>query len=241
MPGIGRSTSARKCDGSRHPLCKMRHYLAIPIRLYSRGSRTADEGGAMEPSAPPSSDEAKKALPSLAELFWAVLVMGATCFGGSMLGFIEEVFVHDKRWISGEDFFESLEMARVLPGSNAVNLTVLLAKRLGGASAAALAFVAVITPAIAANCVMGALIIRFSYSQTLTNIVAGFGAAAVGLAAGAGVPIVRSGVRGIIPALIAFAAFVAVTLFHVNVLVALLIFGVPPILVYRYLDQRRAA
>ena len=210
----------------------------VPIRLNRRGSRKADECGAMDPSAPPIFDETQKAPPSLAELFWAVLVMGATCFGGSMLGFIEEVFVHDKRWVSGDEFFESLEMARVLPGSNAVNLTVLLAKRLGGGSGAALAFVAVISPAIAANCVMGELIIRFSYSATLTNVVAGFGAAAVGLSAAAAIPIVRSGVRGLTPALIAVAAFVAVSILHLNVLMALLVFGAPTILAYRYRMQR---
>jgi len=158
-----------------------------------------------------------------------------------MAGFIEEVFVHDKKWISGEDFFESMEMARVLPGPNAVNLIVLLANRLGGASCAALALVAIISPAIAANCVMGELIMRLSYSPTFSSIIAGFGAAAVGLAAGASVTILRSGLRGIVPALIAVAAFVAVALVHLNVLVALLIFGVPTILGYLYVSQRRAA
>lgn len=215
--------------------------MVVPIRLMSRGPRKVNESGAMEPTAPRDSGSALQAPPSQAELFWAVLVIGTTCFGGAMTGFIEKVFVHDKAWVSGEEFFVSVEMARVMPGPNAVNLIVLLAKRLGGAPGAALAFVAIISPAIAANCLMGELISRLTYSTTFSNIIVGFGAAAVGLAAGGSVSIVRSGLGGFVPILIAGAAFVAVAILHLNVLAALLIFGLPTVLGYLYMARRRAA
>ncbi len=89
------------------------------------------------PAAPP---------PSLWQIFWVFLVMGATSLGGGVIGYLRTGLVVRQRWLDDMTFVELLSISQTLPGLNATNMAILAGDRLRGACGAVLAMLGMCLP-----------------------------------------------------------------------------------------------
>jgi chromate transporter len=61
--------------------------------------------------------------PTLLEMLKAALYIGTVGYGGpAMLALMKKVIVHEKEWISEEEFMNALSLAQILPGGTGVTL-----------------------------------------------------------------------------------------------------------------------
>jgi chromate transporter len=153
--------------------------------------------------------------PSLAALFTCFARISISGFGG-VLAWSRRVLVDEKRWMSPSEFNELYALCQVLPGPNIVNLSVMFGARIRGVRGAAIAFLGLMSPAVALILVIGALYSRFGALPGLRGMLAGLAAAAAGLIVATSIkiaqPLLRTRPK---PAhLIASAAFVAIGVLH---------------------------
>jgi chromate transporter len=82
--------------------------------------------------APPLSvDSALRRPGSVAELFRVFTGLALQGFGG-VLPVTQRVLVERERWLSPQDFVETLALAQVLPGPNVINLSLMIGDRFFG-------------------------------------------------------------------------------------------------------------
>ena len=172
--------------------------------------------------------------PTHLRLLATTFVIGATSFGGGLLAYVRQVFVVTKGWVDEEAFIEAMEIAEVMPGPNIINLVVLLSDRLLGVSGVLLALLGMVTPAIVANCLLAAFAIHFTHVPLVAAVLIGFGASAVGLTAGNVVSMGRIHLRSVLPVAIAVLTVGSILVAHLNLLAALLLFGVPYVVYVRF-------
>ncbi|HEY8074369.1 MAG TPA: chromate transporter [Labilithrix sp.] len=164
--------------------------------------------------------------PTTAQIFRAFLVIGATSFGGGASAHIHEAVVRREKWMEEERFVEALTIARSLPGTNVTNLAAFVGARLGGMRGAVAAVLGAVLPGIVVVLALAAAYTRLSIppeSPLFRGALGGLTAGAVGVMASlvfdAAKPALRSG-----PALVASAAaFVALAVFHANMLLVLVV------------------
>src|SRR6476659_6748721 len=77
--------------------------------------------------------------PGLGRIFLAFLRLGGTSFGGGTAGWLHREMVLRRGWIDDRAFLAMLGVVQVMPGSNGVNLTVLVGQHLRSAAGAAAA------------------------------------------------------------------------------------------------------
>ena len=177
--------------------------------------------------------------PSLLLLFWQCLVIGVTSFGGGLNAYVRLVFVNRRKWVTEDEFLECLEVAQALPGPNVVNLVVMLTRLLRGVRGAALGFIGLIFPAIAANVILVAFILGAAGGSAFSAILAGFGAAAAGLSIANAGQMGRAHLRWPVDLLLAIAAVGLILWLRPSLLVAIALFGSVGIALH-YLKARRA-
>jgi chromate transporter len=128
-----------------------------------------------EPAAPPPALH-----PSLAELFLAFAGVSISAFGGA-LPWARRMIVEQKRWMTTEEFNETFALSQFLPGPNVINFSVVFGARFGGPAGAAVALAGLLGPPLMIVMVLAILYERFGGLETLSRILAGITAAAVGL------------------------------------------------------------
>src|SRR5689334_14680427 len=74
---------------------------------------------------------APAAKPSVGQIFWEFLILGATSFGG-VVPYLRSSLVVKKRWVDDKEFVEMLSISQSLPGLNATNMAVLVGEKLQG-------------------------------------------------------------------------------------------------------------
>src|SRR6202142_3670068 len=127
-----------------------------------------------EPAAPPSLN------PSLAELFRAFALVSISGFGGA-LPWARRAIVEQKRWMTTEEFNETFALSQFLPGPNVINFSVVFGSRFGGPAGAAVGLAGLLRAPLIIVTVLAILYERFGGLETLSRILAGITAAAVGL------------------------------------------------------------
>ncbi len=61
--------------------------------------------------------------PTLFEILKTALYVGTVGYGGpAILALMKRVIVHEKGWISGEEFMNALSLSQILPGATGVTL-----------------------------------------------------------------------------------------------------------------------
>ncbi len=115
----------------------------------------------------------------------AFLRLGTTGFGGgiAVISQIRRLVVHQKEWMTEEEFLDAVSLAQSLPGANAANATAYVGLKLGGVRGAAVSLVSFIFPSFL---IMIGLTIAHSYVYKFPDaqrIFQGFNAAVVGLIA----------------------------------------------------------
>ncbi|MDQ3011564.1 MAG: chromate transporter [Acidobacteriota bacterium] len=111
--------------------------------------------------------------------------LGATGFGGgvAVIAQIRRLVVHERQWMTEEEFLDAVSLAQSLPGANAANATAYVGLRLGGLRGAAVSVSSFLLPSFL---MMIALTIAHSHLSKFPDaqrIFQGFNAAVVGLIA----------------------------------------------------------
>ncbi len=160
-------------------------------------------------------------------------------FGGGLNAYVRQVFVRRKGWVTDGEFVESLQVSQISPGPNVVNLTVSLANRLRGYPGSIAALVGIVLPAIAVNIAFAVWLGGSQPSGWVAALLAGFVAAAIGLTLQNVVDFVRRNVTGVIDLAMGIVVFIAVGVLNVNILVAVIGFGLVSVGVHFWRRARK--
>ena len=111
--------------------------------------------------------------------------LGLTGFGGgvAVIAQVRRLVVHQRRWMTEEEFLDAVSLAQSLPGANAANATAYVGLRLGGLRGAAVSVTSFLLPSFL---MMIGLTIAHSHLSKFPDaqrIFQGFNAAVVGLIA----------------------------------------------------------
>ena len=151
-------------------------------------------------------------------IFLVFLKIGAFGFGGvySMLAFIERELVAKKKWLTHEEFAESVVMGQLTPGAPIVNTGLFigyLLKKLKGALATVAGQV---LPSFILVLVLAYLYVKYQEIALLQAVLKGVGAAVVGLISSVVYNMSRKLLHEYKSMLIAAAAFLCLAVFRFN-------------------------
>ncbi len=133
---------------------------------------------------------AEQLTPQQTRVEWRALArtffkLGLTGFGGgvAVIAQVRRLVVHERRWMTEEEFLDAVSLAQSLPGANAANATAYVGLRLGGLRGAAVSVTSFLLPSFL---MMIGLTIAHSHLSKFPDaqrIFQGFNAAVVGLIA----------------------------------------------------------
>jgi len=163
--------------------------------------------------------------PGLGAIFSTFLVIGSVSFGGGMVAYLRDMLVGRRRWVSDDEFLAALEIGQTLPGLNSTNVSILVGDQLRGVRGAVAAFLGVMLPGALVLLVVGLLYGVHGTRPGVARVLDGAGAAAVALLAVVTVQLGRKQLVGVIDLLLMLATVVAVSHFHVRLVVVLAVMG----------------
>jgi len=158
---------------------------------------------------------------SLTELFLGFLSIGARSFGGVM-PWAHRVMVEERRWMTEEDFTETIGLCQFLPGPNVGNASIVLGKRWFGIAGSLVAFLGLFALPFVWVLTLFAFYGDFAASSpVLRAVVTGVGAAGAGMFIGTAIKLGKPIARNpFVLALIA-ACFVTVAVLRISLVVVL--------------------
>ncbi len=128
---------------------------------------------------------------SLRELFTGFLSIGARSFGGVM-PWAHRVMVEERRWMTPEDFTETIGLCQFLPGPNVGNASIVLGKRWFGLAGALVAFLGLFALPFVWVITLFVFYADFAVgSPALRAVVTGVGAAGAGMFIGTAIKLAR--------------------------------------------------
>jgi chromate transporter len=165
---------------------------------------------------------------SLTQLFVAFTTLALQGFGGVM-AIAQRVLCEQRRWLTREQFVETLAVSQVLPGPNVVNMSLMIGDRFFGWRGAVVALAGMMTVPTVLVLALSALYMRFADVPAVAGALKGMGAVAAGMIVGTAlrlVPVLRANPMGRTAcAVIGIAAFVAIALLHWPLLWVLAVLG----------------
>jgi chromate transporter len=151
--------------------------------------------------------------PGVAAIFLGFLSVSLLGFGG-VLPWARWILVERRRWLTPDEFTETLALCQFMPGPNIVNLSVAVGARFQGIFGGAAALLGIIGAPFVIVVTLGLLYEHFGDLPLLHNVLTGVAAAASGLiiatVAKIGRPLFRRGAY--VQPLLAVAGFAAVGL-----------------------------
>lgn len=153
-------------------------------------------------------------LPSKAALFLGFMSIAAVAFGG-VLPWAHFVIVERRRWLTNEDFTDTLALCRILPGPNIVNMSIVIGARFHGAMGSLAAILGLLTFPIALVLVLAALYGRYGALPGVQGALTQVAAAAAGLVIAMAVKLARPILAR---RLVLGAPFIAATFLAVGIL-----------------------
>ena len=127
---------------------------------------------------------------SLRELFLGFLSIGVRSFGGVM-PWAHRVMVEERRWLTQEDFTQTIGLCQFLPGPNVGNASIVLGKRWFGLKGALVAFLGLFALPFVWVLVLASFYVQYAANPTLRAVVVGVGAAGAGLFVGTAIKLAR--------------------------------------------------
>lgn len=122
-------------------------------------------------------------LPSLADIFWQFLQIGAISFGGGIVAYERILLIEKRRWLTEDQFMAYLAISQTMPGLNSVNLAVLAGDALRGAWGAISAVLGLILPGSLFILIIGVAYLQNADHPLANMVLVGIAAAACGLLA----------------------------------------------------------
>lgn len=170
--------------------------------------------------------------PSLLEIMKTALYIGTIGYGGpAILALMKKVIVHEKEWISEEEFMNALSLAAILPGAVGVTLFGYIGHKLRKPWGGILAPFSFVLPAMIAITLLAWAYFTYGELKFVHSIFMGLGALVVALLVHATLmmgksvfpKIDRYSYKGIIIAALSFSGIIFL---HLNVIYIILISGI---------------
>jgi chromate transporter len=172
---------------------------------------------------------------SVKDILKVFLKIGTFAFGGvySMLAFFERELVTRKKWLTHEEFAESVVMGQLTPGPPIVNTGIFIGYALNKIKGAIATVVGLVLPSFILVLVLSFLYIKYQEIAMLKAVLKGIGSAVVGLIAS--VVYSMSGkllkeYKGII---IAGVAFLCLAVFKLNPIGLIVAAGIAGLLMFK--------
>jgi chromate transporter len=148
---------------------------------------------------------------SMKEIFWYFLKLGWLAFGGPVgqIGLMHLEVVERRRWISEDEFVRALNFCHLLPGPEASQLAIYIGYKKAGYRAGILAGVLFILPGYVTLTALAWIYVHYGKTPEVLGALWGFRPVGLALLLAALVRISRAALKGLFPAVLALAAFVA--------------------------------
>jgi chromate transporter len=146
----------------------------------------------------------------LHELFRVFFWIGASSFGGGLIGWIHRETVTKRSWLTDDQFLSGLALGQVMPGSNVSNISVYIGQTVRGWIGAGVALIAILC---------GPFFMVIGFAAVYDDIIKipgfhsamdGIAAAAVGIVLRLGWTGARHSCRKLPQAMVAIAVFIAI-------------------------------
>jgi chromate transporter len=149
--------------------------------------------------------------PSMRDIFWYFLKLGWLAFGGPVgqIGLMHLQVVERQKWLDEEEFVRALNFCHVLPGPEALQLAIYIGWKKGGYLAGALAGFLFILPGFITLTTLAWVYVNLGKRPEVLGILWGFRPVGLALLLAALVRISRATLKGVFPAALAIAAFLA--------------------------------
>ncbi len=171
--------------------------------------------------------------PSLFELFWQFMIIGAVSFGGGIIAYEQILLVEKKKWLDLDDFMATLAISQTMPGLNSVNMAVLTGDRLRGVPGALAAGIGLILPGAAFVLIVGIAYLAKPDHPIADLLLAGIAAGATGLLAAITYKIGQTHLQHVISCIIIITTFVLMSIFKLPLIMVLLIMAHIALFIYR--------
>ena len=184
-------------------------------------------------------DAERPAPTSLLDLFVSFTLLALQGFGGVM-AVVQRELVEKKRWLTPEEFVEDWAVAQVMPGPNAVNLSIIVGGRYFGVRGAIAAFFGILTVPLLLILIIGVVYAPYAHQVHVAHALRGMGAVAAGLILATGIRLIAALKRNVLGKLscliLGAACFFSIVWLHLPLAYPLLLLGlIGGILAYRRL------
>lgn len=186
----------------------------------------------------PRSASGSEGGPSLLELFLGMQQVALSSFGGGLSAWSQRIVVEQRRWMDNEAFITGLTVARLFPGPNQINMAVYVGSRFHGLAGALVALAGMLLLPFSVLMLLGLAYYELHETLAVDRVLAGVITASAGMALSMGFKIAGAYSRDPIAMLLAAAAFLAMTVFHVHLVPLVLVAG--PVAMAIYWPRRPA-
>lgn len=159
-----------------------------------------------------------------AKLFVQFFKIGAFTFGGgyAMIPLIQSEVVDKNKWMEAQELLDVVAIAESTPGPIAINAATYVGYKVSGLKGAIAATLGVTIPSFTIITLIAMLFTNFSDNRYVQNAFWGIRIAVLALILKAVISMYKKCPKSIISYLIMAMCFVVVTIFHINVLWAIL-------------------
>ncbi len=171
---------------------------------------------------------------SLKNLFLVFLKIGTFSFGGvySMLTFFERELVEKHKWLTHDEYIESVAIGQMTPGPPIINTGICIGYKLKKIRGALTTTVGQVFTGTVLAILLAIFYIKTRDNVLLSSTMKGVGAAVVGLLLSIVYKMARRIIKDYKTALFALSAFFALSIFKLNPIGIILAAGIVGLVVY---------
>ncbi len=160
--------------------------------------------------------------PTPLQLMGGFALLSLMGFGG-VLPMARRVLVEEKRWLTAEQFAETLSICQILPGGNIINMAVMIGQRFAGLSGIMACLIGLLVPPTVIAIALGSFYERYSGDPVVQHLFLGLAAAAAGLLVATATKISLPILKHPLSLLVAVITFVAVAVLRLPMFPTLLV------------------
>ena len=172
---------------------------------------------------------------SLKNIFLVFLKIGTFAFGGvySMLTFFEKELVEKHKWITREEFMESVALGQMTPGPPIINTGICIGYKLKKIKGALVTTAGQTFTGTVLAVLLAIFYVKTKGNVLIGSIMKGIGAAVVGLLLSIVYKMAKNNIQDYKAALFALTAFFALGVLRLNPIGLILASGLAGFIVYR--------
>ena len=154
----------------------------------------------------------------LFDLFSSFFKIGAVAFGGgyAMIPLICGEVVNVRGWLDMAEFVDVIAISQGTPGPIAINSATYVGFKVAGVPGSAVATLGVVLPPFIIMMILGRLFLKYKEVPVVKDMLSGIRPVVVALILCAALSVFSTSVTGVVPAIVAAAAIVAILAFDVD-------------------------